>query len=72
VQSSLARRTRGRPNRDASFVVAPPKTELPAGYAAVLAVLKERVSRERLRVIVAANAAMLLLYWDIGKVILGR
>jgi len=41
-------------------------------YAAVLANLKERVGRERLRVVVAANAAMVLLYWDIGRVVLDR
>ncbi len=41
-------------------------------YAATLRELKERVSQERLRVVLAANSAMVLLYWDIGDVILRR
>jgi len=45
---------------------------LPSDYAAVLNNLKERIQSERLRVTLAANAAMVLLYWDIGRVILDR
>ncbi|RKY69954.1 MAG: DUF1016 domain-containing protein, partial [Candidatus Latescibacterota bacterium] len=45
---------------------------MPAEYAAVLGELKKRIQSERLRVTLAANSAMVLLYWDIGKVILDR
>ena len=45
---------------------------IPEGYAEVLADLKQRIARERVRVVMAANAAMVLLYWDIGRVILER
>jgi len=34
--------------------------------------IKEQIQSERLRVTLAANAAMVLLYWDIGKVIPDR
>ena len=34
--------------------------------------LKTRIQEERLRVVLSANAAMVLLYWDIGRVILDR
>jgi predicted nuclease of restriction endonuclease-like (RecB) superfamily len=71
-QTSSPRRSRGRPTEGASFPVAPPASELPAGYAAFLADLKTRVERERLRVVVAANSALVLLYWDLGKAILDR
>jgi len=64
------RRSRGRSREGTSFPVAPPATELPGGYAAFLADLKRRVERERLRVVVAANSALVLLYWDLGKAIL--
>lgn len=37
-----------------------------------MAGIKERIQSERLRVTLSANAAMVLLYWDIGKVILER
>ncbi len=46
--------------------------ELPAAYPQLLDVLKARIRQERLRVVMAANAAMVLLYWDIGRTILDR
>jgi hypothetical protein len=45
---------------------------IPSGYAIVLGELKRRITEERLRTVFAANAAMILLYWDIGKTILER
>ena len=33
---------------------------------------KRRIQEERLQVVLAANAAMVLLYWDIGRMILER
>jgi hypothetical protein len=41
-------------------------------YASTLAELKARIGRERVRVALAANHAMVALYWDIGSVILQR
>ena len=66
------RKSRGRSREEASFPVPAGKTEMPAEYAAVLSELKKRIQSERLRVTLAANSAMVLLYWDIGKVILDR
>lgn len=45
---------------------------LPPSYAATLADLKERIRAERLRVVLSANTAVLMMYWDIGGVILAR
>jgi len=67
-----ARKVRGRSREEAAFPVAPVRSELPKDYAAALAEIKERVRQERLRVVLAANSAMVLLYWDIGRVILDR
>ena len=73
--------SRGAPERvsrgrihpgEASFPAAPPRAELPHGYAKTLGKIKRRIQEERLRVILAANSAMVLLYWDIGRVILDR
>jgi predicted nuclease of restriction endonuclease-like (RecB) superfamily len=66
------RKSRGRSRDDALFPVPISKDELPADYFGVLAGIKERIQSERLRVTLSANAAMVLLYWDIGKVILER
>ena len=68
-----ARVSRGRTHpRGASFPVAPPRSELPRSYAKTLGEIKQRIQQERLRVVLAANAAMVLLYWDIGRMILDR
>jgi predicted nuclease of restriction endonuclease-like (RecB) superfamily len=45
---------------------------MPADYGLLLEDLKQRIGRERLRATMAANAAMVLLYWDIGRSILQR
>ena len=66
------RKSRGSSREEASFPAPVGKTEMPAGYAAVLSELKKRIQSERLRVTLAANSAMVLMYWDIGKVILDR
>jgi len=68
----LARRTRGRDGKEASFPVAPPKAELPDGYLAALSDIKSRIQQTRLKTALAANSAMILLYWDIGRLILER
>jgi len=52
--------------------VASPVSALPPGYAETLSELKRRIERERLRVVLSANAAMVRLYWDIGRIILDR
>jgi len=41
-------------------------------YVEALNEIKLRIQQERLRVVMAANSAMVLLYWDIGRMILER
>jgi predicted nuclease of restriction endonuclease-like (RecB) superfamily len=66
------RRSLGRARREAIVPASPPLVDLPADYQDLLQDLKQRIRRERLRVTLAANAAMVLLYWDIGRSILQR
>jgi hypothetical protein len=66
------RKARGTRREDVSFPVAPGRAELPEGYASFLGESKQRIQTERLRVIMAANSAMVILYWDIGRLILDR
>ena len=66
------RNQRGRVDRSAMFPVAPPASDTPQDYAAWLASLKARIQHERLRVVLASNAVMVLLYWDIGRSILDK
>lgn len=66
------RSTHGRKRGEASFTAPPSHKGLPADYAAILGEIKQRIQSERLRVVLAANSAMVMLYWDIGRLILGR
>jgi len=46
--------------------------DMPKGYESFLKNLKERIISERLKTLLSANAAMIMLYWEIGKSILSR
>jgi predicted nuclease of restriction endonuclease-like (RecB) superfamily len=46
-----------------------PNAALPVGYANLLADLKARVRAAQLRAVVSVNRELILLYWDIGKII---
>lgn len=45
---------------------------LPPGYAEFLADLKERIRRARIKAALSANRELILLYWEIGRMILER
>jgi predicted nuclease of restriction endonuclease-like (RecB) superfamily len=62
----------GRARDEALFPAAAPTAEMPTGYLDMLAEIKQRIQTERLRVVISANAAMVEMYWDIGRMILGR
>jgi SpoVK/Ycf46/Vps4 family AAA+-type ATPase len=57
---ALDRYVRGRSRQDAAFPTQPPRAELPSDYLGTLADIKRRIQQERLRVVVAANAAMVV------------
>lgn len=46
--------------------------ELPGDYADFLKQIKQRVKAERLKAVLSANAALILMYWDIGHDILRK
>jgi predicted nuclease of restriction endonuclease-like (RecB) superfamily len=62
----------GRKRDEALFPVSGLRTGLPGGYVEILSLIKERILQERLRTVLAANSAMILLYWDVGRMILER
>jgi predicted nuclease of restriction endonuclease-like (RecB) superfamily len=66
------RRVLGRSIEGASFPIPPSVDELTTAYPILLEELKKRICTERVRTTFAANASMLLLYWDIGQAILIR
>jgi len=70
--SQGSRRSLGRSKDDVIIPVPPPHGELSEGYGSLLDALKQRIATERVRIVLAANSAMVLLYWDIGRTILER
>ena len=62
----------GTSKNEVNFPVAPSASKLSKSYALLLSNLKTRIRQERLRVVLASNAALVNLYWDIGKSILKK
>lgn len=72
MEREKPRLARGRSRPGARFPVAPSVAGLPEDYAKTLSDIKQRIQQERLRTVLAANSAMILLYWDVGIQILRR
>ncbi len=62
----------GRRKEGVVFPVASPGEVVPGNYHLFLLELKEKIKRERLRVVISSNTALIMLYWDIGKSILEK
>lgn len=71
-KDTAQRKQRGRVDGSVMFPVPPPTSDAPPDYTAWLADLKARIQQQRLRVVLASNGAMVLLYWDIGRSILDK
>lgn len=46
--------------------------ELPESYTGFLVEIKEQIKQERLRAVISANSALVLMYWNIGRSIVNR
>ncbi len=68
--SKGARNMQGRSRDGAGIPALRASVTLPSNYQTVLTEIKSRIQSERIRVVLSANSAMVLLYWDIGNGIL--
>jgi len=66
------RRVMGQPSEGVTIPVAEPLATMPEGYLSFFAAIKDLIARERIKAVMAANAAMVLMYWDIGRQILEK
>ena len=72
-QETEQRRVRNVKQKDGVVTTVPvSKTDLPKGYANLLTSLKARIQQTRIKTVLSANSAMVMLYWDIGVSILER
>jgi len=55
-----------------AFPVADITQKQPDDYSLFLQDLKTRIRNERIKTVLAANAAVVMLYWDIGNAILKK
>jgi hypothetical protein len=55
-----------------AFSVRPSILGLPGDFPELLGTIEARIQHERLSAVITANSAMVLLYWDIGCMILER
>lgn len=62
----------GQNKKRVSFPVGSNAIVVPTSYPGLLKELKTRIRQERLRVVLASNAALMNLYWDIGAAILEK
>ncbi len=63
---------RGKRKKGVLLPVPPRTSTLPKNYVLFLSDLKKRIQQERLRVVLASNAALIHLYWYIGAGILKK
>lgn len=68
----MKRKYQGREKKGVIIPAAELKHKMPEEYPALLKEIKERVQTERLKAVLAANSALVLLYWDIGHSILEK
>jgi len=67
---SYKRKQRGKEKDGVVFPLAENLSTMPEGYQSFITGLKEQIKRERLKAILSANSAMILMYWNIGKSII--
>jgi predicted nuclease of restriction endonuclease-like (RecB) superfamily len=67
-----ARKHRGQAKVGVLMPVPEMLAAMPEGYGELLTDIKRRIEHERIRAVLSANAAMILMYWDIGQSILLR
>ena len=66
------RKSRGSTKPGVIMPVPAALPDMPQGYAVFFSDLKDRITRERIKAVLSANSAMVILYWDIGRAILER
>ena len=64
------RKQRGKIKEEVVFPVAESLSAMPDKYKSFIAQLKEQIKTERLKTVLSANSAMVMMYWNIGNSII--
>ena len=62
----------GSDQNDVIIPIAPNAIEMPEGYLSFIEEIKETVYKSRLKAAIHANRALVLMYWQIGKLVLQK
>jgi predicted nuclease of restriction endonuclease-like (RecB) superfamily len=68
--TNTSRKQRGQEKDQVVFPLSETLLEMPENYLGFIKEIKERIVKTRLESVLAANSAMILLYWEIGNAIL--
>lgn len=68
----MARKNRGRKIEGVNLPISDLKHKMPSDYESFFKALKERITSERITSVLSANSRMIVLYWDIGNMILKK
>lgn len=66
------RKFMGKKDDDVIFPIQSELNDMPENYIGFFKEVKKKILAERLKTIISANCAMIILYWEIGKLILIR
>ena len=66
------RKRMGKDKEGVIFPVAPNLSEMSDSYLQFIEEIKKEIQKQRLSVVMNANASMICLYWNIGRTILER
>ncbi len=66
------KRRNPRSRKEVIMPVPAAENQMPDSYSEFLGNLKKRIQQERLKVVLSANAALVMMYWDIGNDILQK
>ena len=66
------KRRNSKSRKDVIMPVSASENQMPDSYSVFLGNLKKRIQQERLKVVLSANAALVMMYWDIGRSILQK
>ncbi len=72
-QKKDQRKQRNLKSREEVIMPVPvPENQMPDNYSVFLGEIKNRIQQERLKALLSANAALVMMYWDIGNAILQK
>jgi predicted nuclease of restriction endonuclease-like (RecB) superfamily len=66
------RKNHGKSKKNVLVPAATSLADVPPSYAEVLQSIKTQIQQSRLKAVLSANSSLVLLYWQIGQIILTR